>query len=207
MVSVTWAATHHGRTTRGQLRAAVFPAYDAQKPGNDEKAEKALRGDGDGGREDNRVQDLQRAVNSARRAEARVKKVLQEKEQRKQQWLQWEAELKKSFAREKGRYTAALTRLDNELKEAVRSQDAARAVVRQVASGEVEDSSLNDAMAMEFEQLVGAGTDPWEDWSQDAVLRRALEESVGPTGLTRSLAAPDLGNSTNLHTCLRELPL
>ena len=55
------------------------------------------------------VQDLQRVINAASRAEGKVKRLGLEREERQRQWKAWENELKKAYAKEKSRFTAAMT--------------------------------------------------------------------------------------------------
>ena len=66
-------------------------------------------------------------------------------------------------------------------------------MVRQVATGTLpaeEDGPLPEVEA-EFDELMhGPGIDPWEDFSQDAVLQRALAASLPPPASTETLHTP-----------------
>ena len=152
-------------------------AYDAKKalPEQSNPGQYALPLD----RNATLVQDLQRAVNSARKAEQRVKKIQMEKAERQSQWRNWEAELRRTFSKEKGRYVAALGRLDQEMTEALTQQEKARELLRSAASGQEVSRGEENQMAMdsEFDELMRA--DSWDaDMSQDAVLQRALAETM-----------------------------
>ena len=73
------------------------------------------------------IQSLQKAVNAARKAENRVKKVTAERVERQQQWRTWEADLKKTYAKERQRFSNALAKLEQDLREAVHQQGGAGA--------------------------------------------------------------------------------
>ena len=147
-------------------------AYDAQKASSSQGAPlDGVPAVGDG--EVTMVQELQKAVNNARKMESKVKRIHLEQAERKAQWQNWEQDLKRTYVKERARFQAALNRLDGELQEALRAQEQARSALRQVANGQqaMEDVGAAEGEA-EFEELIGA--DPWEDFSRDAVLQRAL---------------------------------
>ena len=186
--------------------ATAFAAYDAKKADVD-KNQTAGSGPSGQDAEATLVQELQKAVNSARRTENKVKKLLQDKAERQQQWQSWEQDLKKAYARERGRYQAALAKLDSEMVEALRAQDLARAAVRRVACGsQIQDEHSNSMeWDSEFEELVGA--DPWEELTRDAVLQRALSAAVvakaaGPS----SAASGTLATPTRLTSSAPRTP-
>ena len=62
-----------------------------------------------------------------------MKPLAAEKIEKQNQWASWEANLRKTFSREKARHNAALLKLDGDMQEAMRQ--AAREAVRQVATG------------------------------------------------------------------------
>ena len=125
------------------------------------------------------ISSLQKAVNTARRAEGKVKRLAAEKLEKQNQWASREAELRKTFFREKARHVAALQKLDGDMQEALKQQAEARETVRQVAVGgeKVEPCVL---LNEEFHAVVNAAaSDPWElETSQDAVLQRALAATM-----------------------------
>ena len=109
-----------------------------------------------------------------------MKRIAAEKMERQQQWRVWEADLKKTYAREKQRFTNALAKLETEMKDALSQQEQARGNVRNAASGEANDpmEEITTVTDEEFAALMGGTmTDPRED-SQDAVLQRALAASM-----------------------------
>ena len=121
-------------------------------------------------------------MNSARKTEQRVKKLTQERQTKSQQWRDWEADLRKTYAKEKARYKAALEKNEMEMQQALQAQASARMAVREIACGAQEESCRQEVqdVDMEFEELIGgASQDPWED--TDEVLRRALAETMAPT--------------------------
>ena len=99
------------------------------------------------------IPGLQRAVNVARKAEGKVKRVSQEKAERQQQWKDWEAKLRKTYARERGRFQAAMNKLDQDLADAVRQQNEARAAVRLAAAGDTLRAQM-DAAPMTWNSML-----------------------------------------------------
>ena len=129
-------------------------AYDAKKAVPDQTSSSQSIQIPD--RDASLVPTLQRAVNAARKAEQKVKKVLMEKSERQSQWKSWEAELRRTFTKEKGRYTAALGRLDQEMAEALRQQEQARALLRRAASGQdaLQPEENQPTLDLEFDELM-----------------------------------------------------
>ena len=178
-----WSASQQAPWRGNPSQGSGIPAYDAQRSGKDDKSLSTGNEDAPTLTEPGLLQDLQKAVNTARRTETRVKKIQQEKQLKTQQWKSWEADLKRSYAKEKARYTAALERLEADMQQALQAQEQARIAVRQVACGaqDVEVSPVRLDADREFDALMNASpVDPWdgEDQSQDAVLRRALAETM-----------------------------
>ena len=115
--------------------------------------------------------------------------------EKKAQWATWEAELRKTFSKEKARHNAALVKLEGEMLEAIRQQDEARAAVRQVAAGPEISEAIEpcELLNEEFDAAMRVESpDPWEaDSSQDAVLQRALAATfTGNTGQMAGASVP-----------------
>ena len=106
--------------------------------------------------------------------EGRVKRIHAKRAERQQQWAAWEQELRRTFAKERARYAAALARLDGELKDAMKQQAEARLVLRDV----LQARSIKSQQSLRTWQdaLMSGVPDPWDaETSQDAVLRRGLQ--------------------------------
>ena len=123
--SGSWSAW---KPTPSAAASSAIPPYDAQKPKADAHNQPSPQLESAQDSEAGLVQGLQRAANSARKAEGKVKRIHAERAERQQQWAAWE---QLSFAKERARYAAALTRLDGEMKDALRQQAEARLVLRQ----------------------------------------------------------------------------
>ena len=184
----SWASASPGRG-QGQWgkdeapqTGSGIPAYDAKRTTT--AASATTNGQPDHGHDPAQglVQGLQKAVNQARKAEARVKRIMADKKERQLQWQSWEAELRQTFAREKNRYVTAVAKLDADMQEALKNQDEARAALRDAACGTqpAPMAVCTSATNEEFDALVrDDGWDPADlDAGQDAVLRRALEASL-----------------------------
>ena len=78
-------------------------------------------------------------VNTARRAEQKVKRILQERRDCQNQWQAFELDLKKCFATEKARFQAALAKLEKEEADAIFEQTSARTHLRRIASGQEQE--------------------------------------------------------------------
>ncbi|CAE7359807.1 CYTB5-A, partial [Symbiodinium pilosum] len=145
-----WSPSQHQkgapwRRTQGKgqdTKAALsFPGYDTAQKDEKHISEIATVKEKEG---DGYASALQRAINQVRKAEARTRKAMADKRARAIQWTNWVAELKKTFAKEKSRYQAAVSRLERELEEAFLEQEGARAGLRRVAASmEVESGHGN----------------------------------------------------------------
>ena len=200
---------------QAQPRKVTFPHYDALPKGErPNMVEVASSSTGSG-----YVSDLQRAVNTARKAEQRVKKIVGEKTERVRQWKDYETELKRCYIAEKQRFRGALIRLEKEESEALQEQASARESLRQVALG-LESEARPVSMEEEdqdFELLTrSACTDRVEEEDADAVIQRAVEAgkqlpvaaaSVGSHVVTplRRTRAPAMTPDNVHHTRLEGL--
>ena len=182
-------------TRQGQQRKGAFPHYDALPKGERQTLVEVTSTSSAGGY----VSELQRAVNVARKAEQRVKKLAGEKQDRVQQWRDYEAELKRCYSVEKQRFRNALQKLERDEVEALAEQTAARESLRRVAVGqtaEPEDTHM-EVLDQDFEMLTrSAATDPVQEEDADAVIQRALEAS-------RSMVPPKPAPTPGMTTPLR----
>ena len=157
----------------------AFPPYDAKTYGSDKPGANNAANEG---MEIGIVQELQRAINQARKAESKVKRLHYEREERQAQWRKWEQDLKRTYSKEKNRFISAMNKNEGEMQEAIRQQEQARNNLRHVASGDedAQDANKDAAFENDFVKLMeGPEDDPWDlDLSQDAVLQRALAQSL-----------------------------
>ena len=133
---------------------AKFPSYDQKKLGREIIQEVDTRRVTE---TDPLITELQKAVNGARRAEGKIRKIVQEKAERQSQWRIWVADLKASYAKEKQRFQLAIDKLDREHANAIEEQHKASVQLRAVASGsgqmEVEPD-VQESHFGEFEALI-----------------------------------------------------
>ena len=158
-------------------KPGAFPHYDSiPKPEKQALVEVASSSNGDG-----YVSELQRAVNQARKAEQRVKKIAQEKIDRMTQWKSYEAELKKCYSIEKNRFRNAVLKLEKDESEAMADQASAREALRKVA---IEPDADMHGPHMEtsdrdFEMLLGnTVAEEVQEEDMDAVIQRAIAEKA-----------------------------
>ena len=85
-----------------------FPSYDSQSVNKQAVVKEIVSTNFP---QDPLVSELQKAVNAARKAEARVRKVETDRTNRQEQWNQWELALKKSYTKEKQCRRTALEKL------------------------------------------------------------------------------------------------
>ena len=122
-----WKQTGKGAHQKGQWEekpaGMQFPAYDSKsvnKTGLLKEVHSTTYV------QDPLVSELQRAVNTARRAEGKVRKLETDKVARKQQWETWEQELKRTYVKEKQRYKNAILKIEREAESANEELQEAR---------------------------------------------------------------------------------
>ena len=209
---------NHGKAQEGKASLS-FPGYDVAKKEEQPISEVATIKERDG---DSYATALQRAINHVRKAEARTRKALADKKPRTVQWNNWVAELKRTFAKEKGRYQTAVSRLEREMEEALVEQECARAGLRRVAASmEVDTGPVlpeNVDAGAEFEALMqdGIGLEEPQESNED-ILKRTLQRGDGKremavtrTPETEVVTTPppkrSLAYSLEVSTPLRERP-
>ena len=118
--------------------------------------------------EDTLVKELQRALNHTRKIEGKVAKIQGEVLEKKQQWVQWEKQLKQCYIAEKKRHSNNLESLGKELAETLQLQEAARAEVRRIAAGQ-SSAPMEEDVAEGEDQFAALMADeepsPWERMS------------------------------------------
>ena len=182
-----WQEKAEGK--QAQPKKGAFPHCDALPKGERQSLVEVASSSSSGGY----VSDLQRAVNIARKAEQRVKRLAGEKTQRVQQWKDYEAELKRCYAVEKQRFRGALQRLEKEEAEALLEQTTARESLRKVALGQESDvvPVPMEAPDQDFEMLTrSAFAEGAEEEDADAVIQRAVEAGKGPLHAAPSAEVP-----------------
>ncbi|CAE7394565.1 hypothetical protein AK812_SmicGene41701 [Symbiodinium microadriaticum] len=145
--------------------AVIFPAYDAMphpprdpKPGNPEQPLQPGRSHG-----------LQELLNSARKAEIKLQKLIRAKDRAADQWEAFQKRLKESFIKEQSRFHKNGMRLDRDIAEATAEQDRAYEAIQQSVlrgrrgSGLVGGQRRRRGMLGPLEILVGSRTkeNPW----------------------------------------------
>ena len=149
------------------------------------------------------VKDIQKAINVARKAENRLKKLEADRIEKGRLWLSWEKEVKQVYLQEKCRHAGNIEALDKEIREAKIAQDQARAQVRDIAAGDAAmdavDLSNVPSSSQDVEEHLAAllsrdGQDPWEDFGstaeEQAVLQRALLAAAAPRTPLASMPCP-----------------
>ena len=161
----------HGHKDHGA--APIFPAYDAMphssrdaRPGNPEQPIQHGRSHG-----------LQELLNTARKAEIKLQKLIRAKDRAADQWEAFQKGLKESFLKEQSRFNKNGIRLDRDIEEATAEQDRAYEAIQQsvLRGGEGLDSSMGNADADESWDRMRSGWEQDEGESMDQVLRRAVQ--------------------------------
>ena len=172
---------NHGKTQDGKASLS-FPGYDVARKEEQPISEVATIKERDG---DSYATALQRAINHVRKAEARTRKALADKKSRTVQWNNWVAELKRTFAKEKGRHQTAVSRLEREMEEALVEQECARAGLRRVAASMEADAGP-------------AGSDPYMV-SPSTTSRR----SSPATSTRKKISTPDSNGREGVKAAVR----
>ena len=173
---------------QAQPKKAAFPHYDALPKGDRHGLVEVASSSNSGGY----VSELQRAVNAARKAEQKVKKLAGERTERVQQWKDYELELKRCCCRE-----AAVQRSSPKTGEGgSRSSAGANQCTRQFATGGPGKGTGDrgdpyGGRGSDFELLTrGASPVGVEGEDADAVIQRAVEDGKKPLHGAPGLEAP-----------------
>ncbi|CAE7808085.1 unnamed protein product [Symbiodinium sp. CCMP2592] len=178
--------SHRSRPSWQANQGPVFPSYNTIDLTQD--ATGAAGADGADGRPPDEanaglVPTLQTALNQTRKAEQKVNKLKKAKQTGAAKWKQYEASLKATFARERGRFAKDQERMAKEIVEAEAAQEEARGALRQVfmqEQGQPQDVAMAELPSVD--QVFAS----WETEDQSdygAVLRRAMD-SRGPGEMT-----------------------
>ena len=116
------------RGGKGAQKEQGIPGYATRRP-QEEQPNPAAPTNGASAKE-GLVPTIQHALNYTRKAEARVKKVQDDKIKHVQMWQLWEADMKAAWLREKKRFAAEAERLEKEAGESLQAQADARCNLR-----------------------------------------------------------------------------
>ncbi|CAE7697032.1 psaC [Symbiodinium sp. CCMP2592] len=175
--------SHRSRPSWQANQGPVFPSYNTIDLTQD--ATGAAGADGADARPPDAanaglVPTLQTALNQTRKAEQKVNKLKKAKQTGAAKWKQYEASLKATFARERGRFAKDQERMAKEIVEAEAAQEEARGALRQVfmqEQGQPQDVAMAELPSVD--QVFAS----WETEDQSdygAVLRRAMDSRGSP---------------------------
>ncbi|CAE6916074.1 unnamed protein product [Symbiodinium sp. CCMP2592] len=169
-----WRGAYAARSPKSER--AVFPAYDHKKPGGYGRSE----ADEDVAPPLTYANMLQQRLNATRKAEQKVQNVEQSIVDRKKQWAEWEADMKKSFTTEYNRFQNELKRLDGVKRQALDVQEQARAELVAVAHG-YQRQPQTDVGERRWEEALTSWRSEGPDMDSEALLKRALAAQRGPS--------------------------
>ena len=154
---------------KGMTRDQGIPGYATRKPQEEPPQSTALISAGGTSVKEGLVPTIQHALNCTRKAEAKVKKIQDDKEKHIQMWKTWEADMKAAWLREKKRFAAESERLEREAAESLQAQEDARCNLRAAFEG----CYSNDAAATKAMEVEDADNNAeWEammaGWNQEA---------------------------------------
>ena len=116
---------------------AAFPAYDAKKVPGAKSTPAAppelLTVVATSTNQDSLVRNMQRVLNTARKAEGKVTRLREDRAEKVKMWEAWEQQLKQAYLTEGKRHQQNLDTLDRELSMALAAQERAREDVRRAA--------------------------------------------------------------------------
>ena len=179
-----------------------FPAYSQIKVSTGAAASRTIDvameiSDAEDGPSPAFVKLLQRLLNSARRAEAKIRKLTQDKDTKKSQWEEFQQAMRARFIEQRGAYNKDLKSIDKELGElAQQRQDILLQIQEAVAGGGqptqscAAGSSQPSAEDLEawnhfVDVKVGATKTP----PDDEIIRRALQAAHNPTAFLAQVKA------------------
>ena len=175
--------------------ASRFPAFDARPAPKQEapmrQHERALVAvDLVEDAEETLVPGVQKALNGARKAEARVNRLIRDRKRTEQQWQEYVKESRAAYVREHERYNKAMEAYDREMVGAVEAQKQARLLLRHAAVQEELPAAMETEQSdggAEWAQMV-AGWEREQALQDDALLRRAFMEREMRTPSVRRAA-------------------
>ena len=127
-------------------------------------------------------------MNAARKAEAKVKKISADREQRLAQWARYQKEVREAFLSEHRRHTSNMQQLEADMVKALAAQEEARSKVRNaaIASAPASEASRRD---------LGMDVHPWDCLVCPPEVEEVPDDYVLQEVLARAFAG--------LPTCLR----
>ena len=158
-----------GKEDRGK---DLFPRYDARKadPTSDSTQLIEVTSTSVDTKSDF-VGAIQTCINATRKAETRVKNLERAIKQKKSQWTQYEADLRKSYQKEKERMGQSLARLEEDLHAARETEDRAKHVLKSAFT------MSRAATSAEAETVAPAADTDWERLTKEIPM--AAPESDG----------------------------
>ncbi|CAE7229615.1 unnamed protein product [Symbiodinium sp. CCMP2592] len=163
--------------------------------------------DPEGGSDD--MRDVQRALTNARKADGRVRRLREESQRKQEQWKRYEKEHKEEYVKERGRYEAALQRIEADIAEATRQGHTAAQDVRDIVNGrKVTRAPAVTEAENAWDSLIGAGTEVQPEGFLGDALNAADSVHAQPSGNQDGLGrlmTPEVA-ARLLHATIASLP-
>ena len=215
----------YGSYEANKPSAPAFPAYDHARPGQHitiiQESRSQSRPAGF-----SLVQEVQTAVNQARKTEAKLLKLQKEKSRKEQMWTQYVKDLQAAFTKERARHMANANKLQQEIQEAQvqvvedqqRVQDAAAGCFRGMAGSAAAQQEWDALMS---ESQLDMGDAPMSNSDLYSMLVRCAQATSATVavGAEQPLAAsfreeasaptgpePEVANTTGNATAPAEVP-
>ena len=181
-----------------------FPAYDAPRSSRNawdyvDRPERNNPAEDSNGAAPSFVQVIQASLNSARKAEQKVKNLQDKIAEKNEQWKHYVEDLKAAWVKESQRHEKAMAKLAEELEAANRQQDVARTELRDahyaVTHGQAHVRPQVERGA-NWEELLGQWRQEGATMTPEAVLQRAFHAGSMPSsyppppGLAASVRPP-----------------
>ncbi|OLP83085.1 hypothetical protein AK812_SmicGene36199 [Symbiodinium microadriaticum] len=148
---------------------------------------------------------MQKALTAAKKQDLRLRKITEQKERRRKQWLQYEEDTKKSYAKQKQQYDIDQQKLDAEYAEAVEAGNLAASQCQAIALNRTTSAETGTDEALPIHEAWNALWSQVQEPAQGATFLQAAMEAVARSGLAAANIDPPRGGPV-CHSLARPAP-
>ena len=148
---------------------------------------------------------MQKALTAAKKQDLRLRKIAEQKERRRKQWLQYEEDTKKSYAKQKQQYDIDQQKLDAEYAEAVEAGNLAASQCQAIALNRTTSAETGTDEALPIHEAWNALWSQVQEPAQGATFLQAAMEAVARSGLAAANIDPPRGGPV-CHSLARPAP-
>ena len=149
------------------------------------------------------AQVVQKAVNAARKATSKCKKMEDELEVRRRKWDAYQQQIKQAFQRQHAQFVEDISKLEGDLDQAREAAEQADENLKQVLIGQSQLQGVTGAALMED---IEAEEDPWQDFVKDALWTEKVQDKEIAAYLRAAQHGVAMANSSLASASVRAPP-